>query len=62
MADVFTYIGAIFGGLFILFALLGGLSAPQEGALAAIGIGIAAVPYFISATLHRAEMRRRTTP
>lgn len=58
--DVVAYIGAIFGALFVGIALFGEASAPQQAALAGIGIGIAGIPYFISATLHRAEMRRRS--
>lgn len=56
--DVIAYIAAGLGGLVVLLAAFGTGSAPQQGAMAAIGIGVAAVPYFIAATAHRAKIRK----
>jgi len=40
--------GAAVGGTFVVFALTGAESAPQEAAGAAIGIAIAVIPYVIA--------------
>lgn len=58
--DVLTFVGAAICALFVLAALAGGMSAVQQGATAAMGLAIAAIPYFISATMHRsrAELER----
>jgi hypothetical protein len=56
--DAIAYIAAVIGGLIVLLAAVSPASAPQQGALAAIGIGVAACPYFIAATAHRAKIRK----
>lgn len=56
LLDVVAFIAAIIGGAIILFSALPNNSAPQAGALAAIGIGIAAVPYFIASITRRAQI------
>lgn len=44
---IFSLIGSIVGGLFVLGAFIES-GAPQQAAIAAIGIGIAVVPYCFS--------------
>ena len=59
--DVLTLLGCLFGGFLVFQAMLPGNSAPQQGALAAVGIGCAAIPYFLSGIVHRAIVRKAMT-
>lgn len=54
--DVFVLLGAIIGG-WLVFMSIFEQSAAQTAAGAALGIGIAAIPYFISAMAHRQIVR-----
>ena len=54
--DVFVLLGAFFGGCLVFFSIFE-QSAAQTGAAAALGIGIAAIPYFVSAMAHRQIVR-----
>ena len=54
--DVFVLLGAIIGG-WLVFMSIFEQSAAQTAAGAAVGIGIAAIPYFISAMAHRQIVR-----
>lgn len=54
--DVFVLLGAIIGG-WLVFMSIFEQSAPQTAAGAALGIGIAAIPYFVSAMAHRQIVR-----
>ncbi len=54
--DVFVLLGAIIGGLLVFMSIFE-QSAAQTAAGAALGIGIAAIPYFISAMAHRQIVR-----
>ena len=54
--DVFVLLGAIIGG-WLVFMSIFEQSAAQAAAGAAVGIGIAAIPYFISAMAHRQIVR-----
>ena len=54
--DVLVLLGAIIGG-WLVFMSIFEQSAAQTAAGAALGIGIAAIPYFISAMAHRQIVR-----
>lgn len=54
--DVFVLLGAIIGG-WLVFMSIFEQSAAQTAAGAAVGIGIAAIPYFISTIAHRQIVR-----
>ncbi|CAN5334869.1 hypothetical protein BH10PSE12_BH10PSE12_02670 [soil metagenome] len=54
--DGIAYVAALIGGAIVLSAFGLGQSAPQQGAAAAVGIGVAAIPYFIAAINHRQEL------
>ena len=54
--DVLVLLGAIIGG-WLVFMSIFEQSAAQTAAGAAVGIGIAAIPYFISAMAHRQIVR-----
>ncbi len=54
--DVAVLLGAIIGG-WLVFLSIFEQSAAQTGAAAALGIGIAAIPYFVSAMAHRQIVR-----
>ena len=54
--DVFVLLGAIIGG-WLVFMSIFEQSAAQTAAGAAVGIGIAAIPYFVSSMAHRQIVR-----
>lgn len=54
--DVLVLLGAIIGG-WLVFMSIFEQSAAQTAAGAAVGIGIAAIPYFVSAMAHRQIVR-----
>ena len=54
--DVLVLLGAIIGG-WLVFMSIFEQSAAQTAAGAAVGIGIAAIPYFISTIVHRQIVR-----
>ncbi|MFS0737556.1 hypothetical protein ABC347_10945 [Sphingomonas sp. 1P06PA] len=53
-------LGALIGAFFIYAALALSEAAPAQGALAAIGVGFAVIPYTVAAIGHRRIMRRST--
>lgn len=57
--ELVAFLAALLGGYIIFKAIFVVGSAPAVGAMAAMGIGIAAIPYFIAAMAHRAYMRSR---
>lgn len=57
--EVIAFLAALIGGWLILTSLGPEYSAPQTAAQAAVGIGIAAIPYFIASMAQRAEIMRR---
>lgn len=59
--DMLTVLGVAVGCVLVYFAFMGGASAPQQGALAALAVAVTVIPYCLSATNHRAHMRRRQT-
>jgi hypothetical protein len=56
--QVVAFLAALVGGFLVLGSLAPSYSAPQTAAQAAVGIGIAAIPYFIASMAQRAEMTR----
>lgn len=60
IVEIIAILGCGLGGFFVVMALLDtSASAPQQAAMAAVGLGLAAIPYMIAATLHRRHMRER---
>ena len=57
--EVIAFLGALVGGWLVLTSIGSDYSAPQTAAQAAVGIGIAAVPYFIASMAQRSEISRR---
>jgi hypothetical protein len=58
LLDALASLGAVLGGILIWSAFSStSASAPQQGALAAIGIGFGAIPYFLAGVAHRAFVR-----
>lgn len=57
--EVIAFLAALFGGWLILSSLAPEYSAPQTAAQAAVGIGIAAIPYFIASMAQRADIMKR---
>lgn len=53
--DVIAFLAALLGGFLVLSSIGPEYSAPQTAAQAVVGIGIAAIPYFVSAMARRAE-------
>lgn len=51
--DAVATIGALIGLLLVLSGFGMEMSAPQQAASAAMGIGVAAIPYFIASLNHR---------
>lgn len=45
---VMTVVGSLFGVIGLLLAIFGVSGAPQQGALAAIAVGLAAIPYCLA--------------
>lgn len=45
---IVTIIGSVLGAIALLFAMFGVNGAPQQGALAAIAVGLAAIPYCLA--------------
>lgn len=56
--DIAAFVGAGIGAIFIAGALFSEQSAIQQAVAGMIGIGIAVIPYIISATLHRVRAER----
>ena len=56
--EILTFIGAALGGLVLILGVFGASGAPQEAAAAGIAIALVAIPYCITATLHRGELIR----
>jgi hypothetical protein len=56
--DIATLVGAAIGGICVIVASFNTFSAVQQAAEAAVGIGIALMPYLVSSTLHRARAER----
>lgn len=54
--EAIALLGAIAGGYLLFLAIIAD-SAPQQAAAAAVGIGIAAIPYMVAAMAHRQAMR-----
>jgi len=54
-----SFLGSLIGAYFVFSALTPGLSAPQSCQLSAIGIGIAAIPYFIHSSYQRSLLLKR---
>lgn len=57
--EIIAFLAALFGGWLILASIGPDYSAPQTAAQAAVGIGIAAIPYFIASMAQRADIIRR---
>lgn len=57
--EVIAFLAALFGGWLILSSLGPEYSAPQTAAQAAVGIGIAAIPYFIASMAQRSDIMKR---
>jgi hypothetical protein len=57
--EVVAFLAALVGGWMVLTSIGPDYSAPQTAAQAAVGIGIAAIPYFIASMAQRAELNRR---
>lgn len=57
--DVIAMIAAVVGGLIVLSGFSPSASAPQQAAAAALGIGVAAIPYFISSIARRGQISDR---
>lgn len=51
--EMIAMVAALVGGLFVLLSFTADTSAPQAAALAAQGIGLAAIPYFIASMARR---------
>lgn len=64
--DVIAFLAALVGGALVLTSIGPGYNAPQTAAQAAVGIGIAAIPFFIASMAQRSElirlMKRQTRP
>jgi len=45
---VITILGSLLGGGVLVFGVIGAQGAPQEAAAAAIGIGLAVIPYCLA--------------
>lgn len=56
--QVIAFLAALLGGFLVLTSLAPSYSAPQTAAQAAVGIGVAAIPYFIASMAQRAEISR----
>lgn len=54
-----SFLASLIGAYFVLTALTPDLSAPQSCQLAAVGIGIAAIPYFVHASFQRSLLIKR---
>jgi hypothetical protein len=57
LVEAIAALGALAGGFFVFTAISGEASAPQQGALAAVGVGFAVVPYCIASIMHRGAIR-----
>lgn len=57
--EVVAFLAALVGGWMVLTSIGPDYSAPQTAAQAAVGIGVAAIPYFIASMAQRAELNRR---
>lgn len=57
--EIVAFLAALLGGFLILTSMGSDYSAPQTAAQAVVGIGIAAIPYFIASMAQRAEISRR---
>lgn len=53
-----TILGCFVGGAMVLYAMMPDSSAPQEAALAAVGIGLAVIPYCLASIAHRGIVRK----
>lgn len=59
--EVLTLLGCLIGGALVILAIMPGASAPQAGAMAAIGVGFAVVPYCLAGMVHRSIIRKVIT-
>lgn len=61
---VISSIGAVLGGLMLVGTFVGASSAPQQGAEAAIAIGLAVIPYCLARSVQqgRDEVARDDAP
>lgn len=57
--ELIAFLAALVGGYLVLTSLSADYSAPQTAAQAAVGIGIAAIPYFIASMAQRSVIIRR---
>lgn len=57
--DGIAFIGAIIGGIMVVASLA--IPAVQAGPLAAAGVGIAAIPYFIASLQRKAQVAQLLT-
>ncbi|MFB0875455.1 MULTISPECIES: hypothetical protein [unclassified Sphingobium] len=56
--EMVAFLCALVGGWLVLTSISPDLSAPQTAAQAAVGIGVAAIPYFIASMAQRAATIR----
>ncbi len=54
-----TQLAAVAGFLIMVLGVAGASGAPQEAAAAAIGIGVAGIPYFFTSILQRGRILDR---
>lgn len=47
--------GSFIGGVLLLVTFFGGMSAPQQGAMAAVAIGCAVIPYVFARSIDLAD-------
>lgn len=57
--EVLMCVGAIIAALLLFTALASGMSAPQQGATAAIAVGFVVIPYCIVGMLQRKRLIER---
>lgn len=57
--EVMTGVGAMLAALILLVALGSGMSAPQQAAAAAIGLGFVIIPYCVLGMLQRRALLAR---
>lgn len=57
--EILTGVGAALAALLLFTAFAGGMSAPQQGAAAAIALGMVVTPYCVLAMLQRKRLLER---
>lgn len=60
--EILTGIGAVCAAILLFIAFASGMSAPQQGAAAAIAIGLVVVPYCWTGVLQRRAMIAQARP